>query len=39
MKFCTKCGNEVNEGQTFCTSCGNDLANESTNKTKQIEEI
>ena len=20
--FCTKCGNQINEGQRFCTSCG-----------------
>ncbi|MBU3182992.1 zinc ribbon domain-containing protein [Clostridium psychrophilum] len=38
MKFCSKCGNEINEDQTFCTTCGNDLKNESTNETPPIEE-
>ena len=38
MKFCTKCGKEVKEGQTFCTSCGYDLKNESVDNTQPIEE-
>ena len=39
MKFCTKCGKEVKEGQTFCTSCGNDLTKDNMDNTKPIETI
>ena len=26
MKYCTECGNEVQEGTRFCPNCGHDLA-------------
>jgi len=25
MKYCTNCGNELNENVKFCTSCGNKI--------------
>lgn len=34
MKFCTKCGNELKDGEKFCTKCGNMIgaANNSSKK-------
>jgi uncharacterized membrane protein YvbJ len=38
MKFCTKCGNEIHDGQRFCTKCGNDLTRETITETESEEE-
>lgn len=37
MKFCTKCGNEIHDGQRFCTKCGNDLTKVTINEAESDE--
>lgn len=37
MKFCTKCGNPINEKLKFCTKCGNPVKKLDTDNEKQNE--
>lgn len=36
MGYCSKCGNEYNEGQNFCTVCGNRLDEEVFEPDKKL---
>lgn len=38
MKFCTKCGAPLKEGQIFCTNCGNKIINTKTKPGNNNEE-
>lgn len=33
MKYCSKCGKEINDTDTFCPSCGNKVDGNQTNQT------
>lgn len=37
MRFCTKCGNQINENVKFCTKCGNPIKNLDMDDTKENE--
>ncbi|NLG05882.1 MAG: TM2 domain-containing protein [Clostridia bacterium] len=37
MKFCEKCGAELDEGAQFCTSCGAALATDTADKYEKVE--
>ena len=34
MKYCSKCGSEIDENATFCPKCGNPVTNEHIAPTK-----
>lgn len=41
MKFCSGCGNKLNENQKFCSKCGSEIdidknTNDNNKKTKKI---
>ena len=36
MKFCSNCGNKIEEGAEFCTSCGQPLSNTPPATTDQV---
>lgn len=35
-KFCTKCGESINEGADFCLKCGNQVTNKTQNNKKKF---
>ena len=34
MKYCSKCGSEIDENATFCPNCGNPVSNENNTSVK-----